>query len=128
MRIAFCLLVALAAGCVSPTAPEITGSWGGSQASLTLDQAGGTLQMPCAAGAIDSTWTLTSDGDFAAAGTYSTEAGPVPVGGYPPHTARYTGQVSGNVLYLNITVTDLNEAIGPLALVRGGPPVLLRCL
>jgi len=128
MRLGSCLLVALLAGCASPTAPEIAGSWGGSQVSLTLAHSGGTLTYPCGAGTIDSTWTLSADGAFSATGNHYFGGGPVPAGGGTPHPARYAGQVNNYVLTLTVTLSDLNETLGPFTLVRGGPPVRELCL
>ncbi len=130
MRLARLPLLALVAGCASATAPApvVVGSWGGTQASLVLADSGGALQLPCAGGKIDSAWTLTSEGRFAAGGTYFIEAGPVPAGGPAPHPAHYVGEVAGDHLTLTITVPDLGETVGPLDLVRNGPPVRLLCL
>ena len=128
MRIALVLVSALALGCASPTAPVVAGSWGGSQVSLTLDRSGGMLTYPCATGTIDSTWTLSADGVFAATGSHFFGGGPVPPGGGTPHPARYAGQVNNYVLTLTVTLTDLNQTLGPFTLVRDGPAVQLLCL
>jgi hypothetical protein len=128
MRVGGCLVLALVAGCASPIAPVVSGSWGGSQVSLTLDRSGGTVIYACATGTIDSTWTLSADGVFAATGEHYFAGGPVPPGGGAPHPARYSGQVNGYVLTLTVTVIDLNQTLGPFTLVRDGPPVRLLCL
>jgi len=125
-RLAFPIL-ALAA-CTSTTAPEVVGTWGGTQASLVLAPSGGTLSYQCGAGTIDARWSLTPDGHFTAVGEHFFGGGPVPVQGRPPHPARYAGHVEGNVLTLTVTVTDLAQTLGPFRLERGGPAVAEVCV
>ena len=114
--------------CGSPTAPEVSGTWGGTDASLTLTAAGGTIQYQCGAGTIDSAWTLSADGVFAATGEHYVGGGPVPIGGRPPHPAQYAGRVDGSVFTLTVALTDLEQSLGPYELVRGGPVVTEICL
>ena len=120
--------LALAIGCSSPTAPSVLGSWGGTEASLTLARSGGALSYACGAGTIDSTWRLTPGGEFTGSGQHFFGGGPMPVQGRPPHPARYTGLVDGDQLTLTVTLTDLIQTLGPFHLVRGGPPVLEQCV
>ena len=128
MRLRFIALLPLVVSCASPTAPVVAGTWGGTQVSLALDRSGGALTYPCGTGTIDSTWTLSETGVFAASGRHFLGGGPVPPQGSPPHPARYDGQVNGAVLTLTVTVLDLNETLGPFTLVRGGPPVHEMCV
>ncbi len=130
MRVVLCAFLALAAGCATVTAPPtgVVGSWGGTVASLVLADSGGTLQLPCGAGAIDSAWTLSATGQFSASGSYFIEAGPVAAGGPTPHPAHYAGTVSGDRFTLTITVPDLNASLGPFVLIRNGPPVRQLCV
>jgi hypothetical protein len=122
------MLLLLALGCLSPTAPDVLGSWGGKEASLVLTTSGGALSYPCGAGTIDSAWTLSSAGLFVASGQHFFGGGPVPPQGPTPHPARYSGQVQGDDLTLTVTLTDLGQALGPFHLVRGGPPVVEQCV
>ena len=115
-------------GCDLPTAPTVVGNWGGTQASLVLAPAGGTLTYECGAGTIDSAWSLTTDGRFAGSGLHYFGGGPVPAQGRPPHPAQYTGQVEGNVLVLTVTLTDLSQPLGPYRLIRDGPIVHELCV
>ena len=121
-------LVLLAPACSPPTAPDAVGSWGGPFASLVLTAQGGTVTYLCGAGTIDSGWTLTSDGGFEAVGQHFFGGGPAPTEGRPPHPARYAGLIRGNTLTLTVTVTDLDQTIGPFELKRGGPPVEEVCV
>ena len=124
-----CLSLAMIAlACTSPTAPDLDGGWGGTEASLTLAAGGGAIQYQCGTGTIDSAWTVTPDGVFAGTGQHYFGGGPVPPGGRPPHPARYTGHVDGSVFTLTVTLTDLDQTLGPYRLERGGPIVAELCL
>jgi len=127
-RFVLIALLPLALGCQPPTGPVAAGTWGGTDASLVLTAAGGALSYPCGAGTIDSSWSVSSTGAFAATGEHFFGGGPAPLGGRPPHPARYTGELRGDDFTLTVTVTDLDEVLGPFHLVRGGPPVQEQCV
>lgn len=127
MRIPILFLLPLALGCSSPAAPDVLGSWGGMEASLVLTASGGTVSYACGAGTIDSAWALSQFGQFSGTGLHFFGGGPVPPEGHPPHPARYSGVVKGDDLTLTVTLTDLNQSLGPFHLVRGGPPVFELC-
>lgn len=124
--LAFSLLAAI--GCASPTLPDLSGEWGGTQASMVLAPSGGTLSYACGAGTIDSAWSLASDGRFTASGLHYFGGGPLPPQGRPPHPARYSGQVDGDVLMLTVVLTDLSQTLGPFRLIRGGPVLHELCV
>jgi len=128
MRILTLALLSVALACFSPTAPEALGTWGGQEASLVLTTSGGQVAYACGAGTIDSAWTISRAGQFAASGQHFFGGGPVPPQGRPPHPAHYSGQVQGNDLTLTVTLTDLNQTLGPFHLVRGGPAVVEQCV
>ena len=128
MRSLTIVLIACVIGCGLPTAPSVLGDWGGREASLTLARSGGTLSYPCGAGTMDSAWTLGPGGVFTATGQHFFGGGPMPVQGRPPHPASYSGTVDGDRLTLSVTLTDLNQTLGPFHLVRGGPPVPEMCV
>jgi hypothetical protein len=115
-------------GCGVPTAPSAIGSWGGSQASLTLTRAGGAVGYACGEGTIDSGWTMTREGVLAGTGAHYFGGGPVPPQGHPAHPATYSGHLAGDRLTLTVTVTDLGLTLGPFDLVRDGPTVTDQCL
>ena len=130
MRTRWLAFVALAgaAACASATAPDAVGAWGGTQASLMLTAAGGTVSYQCGSGQVDSTWTVSSTGSFLATGEHYFGGGPVPVGGPAPHPAVYRGDVDGDTFTFTVTLTDLSETLGPFRMVRGGPQVQEICL
>lgn len=124
----FAVLLVLAVACSAPTAPEPEGTWGGTEASLTLSRSGGTLGYPCGAGSIDSSWSIDSGGRFTATGQHYFGGGPVPITGRPPHQARYTGRVDRDEFTLTVTLVDLSQVLGPFHMTRGGPAVSEICL
>ena len=127
MRVPNLMLLTLAMGCSSPTALAVLGSWGGKEASLVLTPSGGALSYACGAGTVDSAWMFSDARQFLASGQHFFGGGPAPPQGHPPHPARYTGQVEGDVFTLSVTLTDLNQSLGPFHLVRGGPTVEELC-
>jgi hypothetical protein len=128
VRLSTVVLLLLAVGCSAPTAPTVVGQWGGPVASLVLAPAGGTLSYQCGSGTVDSTWTLSANGRFVGTGQHFIGGGPVPAQGRPPHPALYVGQVDGDYLTLTVTLTDLNQTLGPFRLARGGAPVAEVCV
>jgi hypothetical protein len=70
---------------------------------MDVSAAGAELTFCCATGKIPPPLPLDASGHFDLTGMYSYQAGPVPVGGYPPEPAHYTGVVDGNTLTLNVT-------------------------
>ena len=119
---------AFALACASPTAPSAEGTWGGTEASLTLSRSGGQVGYQCGAGTIDSTWILNDEGRFTATGQHYFGGGPEPIQGRPPHPATYVGHVSGASMVFTVTLTDLAQTLGPFHLTRDGPPVSELCL
>jgi len=119
---------ALAAGCSShatapaPTSGRLAGEWGGSEASLIVDEEGARIELPCADGRIDGPIVL-HDGRFEATGPWW--PGPVP----PNESlrARYAGRVVGSRLDLVIVPEPDDRILGPLTLVRDREPSFPRC-
>lgn len=81
----------------------------------------------CGTGTVDPGWSASATGVFSATGRHAFGGGPVPSGGRPSYPARYDGQVTGDVLVLTVTVTDLGQVLGPFTLRRNGPVVTERC-
>lgn len=119
-------IIALLA-CSDTTAPIAEGTWGGREASLQLTSAGGSLSYACGAGTIDAGWTITRDGRLTGTGQHFFGGGPVPPEGRPPHPATYVGRLAADHLSLTVTLTDLQQTLGPFDMVRGGPPVAELC-
>ena len=121
-------LGALAAGCSShvtapaPTFGPLSGEWGGSEASLVVDEEGARVELPCADGRIDGPIIL-DDGRFEATGPWW--PGPVPLN--ESLRARYAGRVVGGRLDLVIVAEPDDRILGPLTLVRDREPSFPRC-
>jgi len=132
MRRLFSTLALLVAGCRTPTGPsraaDLLGNWGGQDANVILSGSGGTVEYGCGLAVLDQSWTVSPGGVFSATGQHYTEGGPVPIGGTPPHPARFIGQVHGNLLTFTETLTDLNQSLGPFTVERGKVVVLMKCL
>jgi hypothetical protein len=116
----------VAAGCSShataPTSGPLLGEWGGSQASLVVDEEGARVELPCADGRISGP-ILLDEGRFEAVGPWW--PGPV-----PPNeslNARYEGTVSDGLLELVIVAEPDGRSYGPLTLVRDREPTFPRC-
>lgn len=128
-RLLACGLLLLGAACgTEPTAPGLTGQWGGPEANMTLSASGGTIEYSCAEGTIDPAWTLSPGGQWRASGQHYTGGGPVPPNGHPPHPATYAGTVRGNELTFTVTLTDLDQVLGPYTVTRGQSSNLIVCL
>lgn len=110
------------------TSPTLDGQWGSQVASLQLSSAGGNVQYQCGAGFIHPGWTVTNGGTFHGVGEHFFGGGPMPPQGHPWHPASYAGQLIGSRLILTVTVTDLNQVLGPFELLRDGPPVSDMCV
>ncbi|HWA58705.1 MAG TPA: hypothetical protein VG692_15705 [Gemmatimonadales bacterium] len=123
----FLLLGAAACG-EQGTGPTLEGQWGGQVASLQLSSSGGSLQYQCGAGTINPGWILTNRGTFTATGEHFFGGGPLPPAGHGAHPARYAGHLTGARLVFTVTLTDLDQVLGPFEVVRGGPPVADMCL
>ena len=131
-RISLALTIFLA-GCVTSTDKKVeplSGSWGGRHVGLTLDAAGGKLEYDCAAGEIYGPVILNGLGEFHEKGTHTPgTGGPVQQDEVSPAIpALYHGSVKGDRMTLRVIVPSNGTVIGPLELMRGAAPVLVRCL
>jgi len=129
----FLLLTALVTACgTSRTAPPsvVIGDWGGDHAGLVATPDSGTLEYDCAAGRITEPLRPGSDGRFVATGTHTPgHGGPVRIDEIVPRRpARYTGSVDGDLLTLNVVMTDSNVVVGTFVLTRGRTPHVFKCL
>jgi hypothetical protein len=128
-RTASLTLLLLVAACGSgPTAPGLTGEWGGPEANLTLSASGGTVEYACGEGTIDPSWTFGPGGQWHATGQHFTGGGPVPPSGRTPHPATYAGTLHGDKLTFTATLTDLDQILGPFTVTRGPFSNLNVCL
>jgi hypothetical protein len=122
------LFLPIALACADPVAPEVTGQWGGPDATLILSPTGGSVQYACGAGTIDAGWTLHTGGEWRATGAYFTGGGPMPVQGRPPHPATYAGRFTGDALTFTVDVPELGAVLGPYTVKRNAPGASEICL
>ena len=107
--------------------PVPAGSWGGTQATLTVFGDSATLELPCAAGRIQGPLVAAADGSFDLPGFWAPMAGPIGIGGANWQPARYTGRRNGDGLDLTIQLSS-GSTVGPLQLKRGVVGQFPKCV
>ena len=103
------------AGCAADPVPAdvAAGTWGGRNVEVTVDGQGATFLFKCGAvGRAEGPLALDSSGHFAVDGTYDPK---LVQGG--PRAARYTGNLSGTRLTVNVVVDQ--TTLGPFELQQG---------
>lgn len=81
-----------------------TGSWGGENAGVIVDDTVAHVHVGCTFGNFPAPVRLDGAGRFSVTGSYVLRAFPVYVG--PSHPARFTGTVAGDALTLRVIVSD----------------------
>ncbi|MBA3511902.1 hypothetical protein [Sphingomonas sp.] len=119
------------AACASfpKAAVPVTGEWGGRHVGLSLGETSGVLDYDCAAGTIDGPLLPRGDGTFEVDGRHTPgTGGPERVGEIrPSFRARYRGAIRGGRMTLEARVEN-GVLLGPFTLVKGGEPIIFRCL
>jgi len=132
LRTAILAAAAIGAGACAeaPLGPLASGQWGGEHVGMVVTSSGASLEYDCASGTIDAPIEIQDGGRFLAAGTHTFEhGGPVREGESPDtHPAEYRGRVSRGTMNLTVTLTDTTLTIGQFTLVRGGTPIVFKCL
>jgi hypothetical protein len=83
------------------------GVWGSIAVEMDVTASGATINFCCASGKIDPPLTVAPSGAFNLSGTYTRQGGPVPVGGFDPTPATYSGVINGNTMNLVVTAPPL---------------------
>jgi len=106
------------------------GLWGGEHIRLEVNETGARLEFDCAHGSVASPITLDGRLHFDFEGVYVSERGGPERPGQTPdtHTARYTGRVEGDKMFLSVALKHLNQNLGTYTLTRGAEPLLVKCL
>jgi hypothetical protein len=106
-----------------------TGSWGGEHIGLEVTTEGGRVEYDCAHGTIDQKIVADAQGRFDLRGTHVREhGGPVRKDETADtHPARFTGQIKGETMTLNVTESDTKEVVGTFTLVYGQKPQIMKC-
>ena len=128
LAIASTLAICASAG--GGTKKVAAGSWGASGIAMEVAESGATIEYDCARGTISGPLVLDADGRFDVKGRHFREhGGPVREGeesnGQP---VRYTGQVSGDTMTLEVKPEGSDTAIGSHTLVHGRSGRIRKCL
>jgi hypothetical protein len=79
------------------------GIWGTATAQLDVTATGAALTLCCAKGTINPPLTVSPAGTFDLTGTYTRQAGPIPIEGFKPESATYAGIINGDRMNLTLT-------------------------
>ncbi len=121
----FVAVTAAQAGAVPTT---LSGQWAGERLQLVIDAQGGRVESDCASGRFLGPVTASAGGTFSAQGSFEThQPGPQQADASAPPSARYSGELQGNVLKLTITPAGASAA-QVYTLQSGARIKLLRCL
>lgn len=102
------------------------GEWGGEHVSLTVEEAGGTIEFDCAHGSLDEPPMLDAAGRFDVTGRLVTEGSPVRRDAETARPARYRGESDGQHMSLEVTLEG-GENVGTFSLAKGDPARLFKC-
>lgn len=121
----------LLVGCLEANIPEVvTGSWGGDHLGMVANTSGAALEYDCAEGRILEPIRPNAMGRFSVSGEhYPGHGGPSRIDEEQvKQPARYDGTVKGDQMSLLVTLTDIDERLGPFTLVYGRSPFVFKCL
>jgi hypothetical protein len=128
MRITVALSAFAVLACSAATSTRITevvGTWGGDNAGLIVNDTDVHVHIGCTLGDAVGPIHPDADGRFEATGTYNVDAYPVNRG--IDHPARFTGQITGQMMTLTVSLTDTARVLGPVNLIYGKEPKMGPC-
>jgi hypothetical protein len=107
----------------------VTGTWGGDNAGLILDDSIAHVHIGCTFGDFHAPITVHDDNNFSVSGSYMLHAYPIQVG--PSVPAVLNGVVEGNTVTMTIMVNDTVEkkqvVLGPSKVTLGKDPKMGPC-
>ena len=127
-------VVALGASCPGedPTSPEgnlLTGTWGGENVSLMIEQDVAHVHVGCTNGDFSAPLAVDADGRVSVPGSYVLRAYPIQVG--PSLPAQFAGLLSRRQLTFTVAVNDTVEkklvVLGPVTVTLGRDPRMGPC-
>lgn len=127
-------LAVLGASCPSddPTSPDgnlLTGTWGGENVSLIVEQDLAHVHVGCTNGDFTAPIAVDANGRINVSGSYVLRAYPIQVG--PSLPAQLAGVISGQQLTFTVAVNDTVEnklvVLGPVAVKFGREPRMGPC-
>ena len=131
---AMAAVAVLSAGCPSddPTSPDgnlLTGTWGGDNVTLILEDADAHVHIGCTNGDFPAPLSVDDDGRVSVAGSYVLRAYPIQVG--PSLPAQFAGVVDGRRLTFTVAVNDTVEkklvVLGPVTVTFDVEPRMGPC-
>src|ERR1700716_1475634 len=128
MRIPAILSIFAVLACSAATSTriaEVVGTWGGDNAGLIVTNTDVHVHIGCTLGDAVGPIHPDANGRFEAAGTYNVDAYPVSRGII--HPAQFTGQITGQMMTLTVSLTDTARVLGPVNLIYGKEPKMGPC-
>ena len=129
MRTVYLIAVAFTAVRACPddaVAPKsLTGTWGGENAAVIVDDTSAHVHIGCTVGNITEQLVPDASGRFNLKGQFNITA--YPVYRPPDHPARFSGAIRGRVMTLTVTLTDTAVTIGPVRVEYGKEPHMGPC-
>lgn len=112
-----------------PSPGKVSGTWGGDNAGLIVDDTSAHVHIACTFGNVAQGIEPGTDGRFDVPGEYVLRAYPVYVG--PSLPARFQGSVAGRSLTLTVigqdTTADTTATLGLVKLYLGREPQMQMC-
>ena len=106
---------------VSPDGKLLTGTWGGENAALILEDADAHVHIGCTNGDFPAPLAVDADGRFSVTGSYVLRAYPIQIG--PSLPAQFAGVLDGRSLTFTVAVNDTVEkklvVLGPVSVTFG---------
>jgi hypothetical protein len=108
-RLGAFLLVLGLSGCGTSSGPSNSpttipsGVWGALGVEMNVSSSGADISFCCSTGQIPPPLTVDASGHFDFMGTITFMGGPVPITGFKPQPARYTGSLNGNTMTLIVS-------------------------
>jgi hypothetical protein len=129
LKLSMAVMGGLAMVVASADPGVLEGKWGGDRLRLVVDTAGATVETDCATGRIAGPIKLSAGGGFQAMGTFEQHQGGPQRADAPASSpsARYSGQVEGDVMTLSITPAGATTA-QTFRVRKGAAVKLVRCL
>lgn len=104
---------------------QLTGTWGGQNVGLIMNDSTAHVHIGCTFGDAPAPIAVSDSGTFSATGQYNISAFPVGPGVF--HPALFTGRITGATMVLTITLTDTAVTLGPAVLTFGAEPRMGPC-
>jgi hypothetical protein len=123
------LVFPLIIGACASTAPDHPSAWGSDEVSLTVNASTTTVQLLASGGCYGSYGEISQPvplKDFTLAGTYVQLTGVAP--GSVEYPAQFAGTVSGSHMTLSITISALQQVLGPFSLTQGVAKAWSACM